>query len=154
MAKGINDDGFNELFPFVILWSIITVTYPELAILIKLDPRTLFRVSILVKYYDLYSNLVTGKKPIEDIDLDRMYGQESPNSLRISNEINMGFSRLRGLDVEALRLVVIDPNLFELLKLISRYYSMPAYTSSSDSELDQNYLHHAELLKQVIDIQD
>lgn len=42
LAKGTEEEAFAKDFPLIVIWSIATVAYPELARLINMDPYSLF----------------------------------------------------------------------------------------------------------------
>lgn len=123
IAKGNTDDNFEILFPIIILWSIITVSYPELAELLKITPGALIQLSFIAAKMNNYEFLLLNQQLIEKIDIQSARANQSPTQLDLNNLEKISIKSFMGSTVKGLSYMIEDYNKFRLFKAIGKYYN-------------------------------
>jgi hypothetical protein len=133
------DVDFQKNFPVLVIWSILTVAYSELAAIIKEFPRSLIQMALILNYVeefedlhnfiDEFTNPKSGKHVAVAKNLiiphNRIRHPDSQDQTR--EDIVVGYSTIKGLEYANKRRSV-----FNFLRIIAEIYSIKNKPNSND----------------------
>jgi hypothetical protein len=120
LSKGTDAFNFDKQFPLLVIWSILTVAYPELAKLIKNTPESIVQMSLISNHLNSFDHLLNLNQQIKEQDEELMF-----STLRIPKAYLL-INTLTGIEY-----VKSMPQAFDFLKSISKMYNL--YVKDEDS---------------------
>ena len=147
ITKGIIEEKFETLFPIIIFWSIITITYPELTALFKITPGALIQLSFIANKMNNYEFLLQNQQLIERIDIQNARSNQSPTQLDLNNREKISIKSFMGSTLKGLYLIVEDYNKFRLFMAIGKYYDFKV--DFSQENYFESISNHKEWIKDL-----
>lgn len=112
LAKGTDAVSFDKQFPLLVIWSIATVAYPDLARLVKMSPKSLVQMALIVHHLQHFENLV------------RLNFEDTKESVFKFSGLKMPKEMLFPSTISGLKYVTNNPQAFPFLKGIASYYKI------------------------------
>lgn len=109
-----DNTSFNKHFPVLVIWSIITVAYPELATILKESPRSLTKLALIVNYLDQFEDL--------HIMIDRF--RKPTGGGHVFLEDNLKFVYNPSLSDQKRSNVLVDPSTIRALQYADSHFEV------------------------------
>lgn len=119
---GENNEEFDSKVPLVISWSILTISFPEIARIIKIDPGSLIRMSFICFNLGLFHLLTNLWEKIKE-------GKAKSSAIQLL-DVTVGPTFLTDNTMRAIQNLIDNDNeaAFRFLRMFGKYYEIKAET--------------------------
>jgi hypothetical protein len=142
----VTQDNFEQYLPLIIIWSIATTLFPELADMIKSNTNSLIQMSLMVNHLVDYEILLRNIDKIKKVIPD--------NTNVVVGNLPISYKHINQYTINGLEYVAKSNSAaFNFLKAVAKYYSIWVQNEKEqnlESTLEKNYNGIGTLLSDII----
>jgi hypothetical protein len=141
-----DEESRERLFPMFIIWAVISLEYPDLATLVKINLNALIQLCLYSHHIDQYQNLELLLPKIKRVIPDQ-------TNVHL-NKLPITYRHLLPTTVEGFELIIGRPALFEFLRAIATFFGMRVNNDDDrflEETLSRLYQNEGVLLKETVE---
>jgi KAP family P-loop domain len=117
LVKESDDDMFEKYFPLLVIWSIATIVYPLLSVIIRDSPKSLIQMALIVNHVGSFENFT-----FRQANIKNMFTTHSPTTL--TDHLTIRYEHFSLTTMEGLEYLAKHRESFYFIKSIAQYYDI------------------------------